>query len=175
MKIPTPIYLFLFLCLMIVGLGFLFGQKEGHFFLDQTLFREWDFKKKPQILIRLSPLYPDGVRVKVDLKNVRLSSICTLKETKNPVGHVHLYVNNKLYAMVFENAIDIPATDLSLDENILMVTLQSPDHRFVTLAHHVVHDRKVVSRNHMRFSWQNHKKNQTALLQDDLKMVIKRY
>lgn len=104
------------------------------------LYAPWQHTGEPDIKVRLIPRYPEGYRLRVNLKNIRMSEICTKQEAMKPVGHVHLYINDVLYGMLFESETDLPPEALVAGKNKILVTLQSPDHRVITVNDDAVYD-----------------------------------
>lgn len=153
MMSQKPMLRNIFFTVIVIGATLLGLYAQDNKLVPQMpILEEWSYKDKPSLRMEVVPRYPDGIRVRINFKNFKISEICTTDEAKKPVGHVHLYLNNMLYSMVFQREIDIPLKDMKKGENILLLTMQNPTHKFVTVEGDVIYKRMIVKRDAQEFS-----------------------
>jgi hypothetical protein len=126
---------------------------------ELPIFKNWQFTDKPVLKLNADTKNLYHLHLNIDFKNFELSSICTRAAATTPKAHIHLYVNNKFYISLYEHKFDIPTAHLNAGDNVIMITLQSPDHRFITVNRQPIYQKMIIHKDNDILSVKNHIKN----------------
>lgn len=131
--LPRLYYVIVVIVVCAIGaLGLLNYHKYGTY--DRNIYREFPFQPEPLISARIIPKYPEGFRLRVRVYNFELSEICTFEEVKKATGHMHIYVNDVFYTMMFHEEMEPDLTHLlQPGDNKITIMLTSPDHKYYTV------------------------------------------